>query len=83
MLASTQNIKDTVLKALEETGLYFEYTNQDFDLRDLLQDSIQFITFLVNLEESLSIELPADLLLPEAGASFEGFCRSIENIKNQ
>ena len=73
-------IKNTIFKVLEETGICFEYKNQDFDLRDLLQDSLQFITFMVNLEEMLDIELPDDLLLPESVSSFDGFCKSIIEI---
>jgi len=74
------DIKVTLLNCLEELGIYIENTDMDFDLREYIADSLQFITFIVSLEEALEIEIPDDLLLYDKMHSFNGYCKMIEGV---
>lgn len=51
--------------------------NQDFDLREYVEDSIQFVSALVEIESQLGIELHDEMLLFDNLASFYAFSQSI------
>lgn len=60
----TINIKDGVIKALEQTFIFIEPNELDnVDLSQYIEDSIQFMSFIVNLEDIFSVEFPPELLL--------------------
>lgn len=45
-----------ILALLYEEGIEIEYNGVDLDLRDYITDSIQFISFIVDLENRFAIE---------------------------
>ena len=47
-----------ILALLYEEGIEIEYNGVDLDLRDYITDSIQFISFIVDLENRFAIEMP-------------------------
>lgn len=75
-------IRSKLLKILEESGIYIdeEEKKKDIDLRDYITDSIQFVGFIVEIEEELNMEFPNDLLLFDQIASLNGFANTIESI---
>ena len=50
------------------------------DLTEYILDSIQFISFIVELERELNIEFPDELLLYDNIRSLNGFISLIENL---
>ena len=50
---------------------------EDLDLREYIEDSIQFISAVVEIENQWDIELHDELLSPESLASVNGFCKSL------
>ncbi len=74
------SVRETVLKALSNVGIFIENSDDDLDLRDFITDSIEFISFIVELENTLDIEIHDDLLQIEAVASLNVFCYRILNI---
>jgi len=50
----------------------------DFDLAEYLFDSLQYITFIIHIEETLNIVVPDELLTAENLHSFNHFANAIE-----
>ena len=75
-------IKEKVLYVMESIGVFVEDDVKDtnFDMRDYIVDSLQFITFIVNLEKELGIVYPDELLLMDKIGSLDGFCSIIESL---
>ena len=54
-----------------------ELLKDDFDVREYILDSISFISAVVEIENTLKIELPDEILQYDNLASFYAFSRSI------
>mgnify|MGYP004570533093 CR=1 FL=1 len=84
MSEQNQRIRDAVKDTLIEIGAYLEGVDENIDndinMQDYLRDSIQFISFVVLLEEKLGITIPDELLMYDSIASFSAFCLELENI---
>jgi len=59
-----KDIRKNVILVLEKEGVFIDddYAD-DIDVTNLLEDSIQFISIIVRLEEEFSIEIPSELLI--------------------
>lgn len=70
-----KEIRKHIFEIFDENGIYIEEseTEEDIDLREYLVDSIQFVYFIVELEERLGIELPDEFLIYDNLASLNGF----------
>lgn len=67
-------IRDNIIQALAKVFIFVDSTeNEDVDLETYIEDSIQFMSFIVKLEQIFNIEFPPELLL------FENF-KTINNI---
>ena len=77
------DIKLRIQKILMESGIMVDSIEEDFDMRDVIQDSIQFISFIVNLEEDLEITVTDELLSYDAIASYDNFCKNIYDLCNE
>lgn len=75
-------VKLAIYDVLLESGIMIDSIGEDFDLRDSIQDSIQFISFIVALEQRLGIEIHDELLQFDAIASFNNFSNNIYEILN-
>lgn len=75
-------MRNTILRILEDLGIYIgeEERQSDFDLSSLFVDSVQFITFVLELEKQVGIELPDNFLLLEQYRSFYALCDALANI---
>jgi acyl carrier protein len=76
------NIREKIINVLEAAGIYFdrEKNDDDSDLREYIMDSIQFITFIVELEKEINIEFPDDVLIYDKLASLNGFITIVGSI---
>ncbi|GHV15158.1 hypothetical protein FACS1894219_11920 [Clostridia bacterium] len=78
---TADEIKKVILSALDEIGVYFDdqdiKSETDIDLREYIVDSLQFISFVVELEHQLCVEYPDDLLLYDNIASLDGLSNAI------
>jgi len=72
-----------IFHAIEKVGIVgASGTETDVDLCEFIEDSITFITFIVELENEFQIEFPDDLLLLETISSLYGLCEIIESLVN-
>jgi len=59
-------IKEKIIEALESIFIYVDPNEADSMILDeYIDDSIQFMSFIVALEDKFSIEFPPELLLIE------------------
>ena len=69
-----------VRSVLKKNGILISDSPDDINLREQIQDSIQYISFIVTLEQELNIEIPDEMLSIEALDSFNGFCKRLDEI---
>lgn len=74
-----ETIRKTILDILDENGIYIdpEEMENDLDLREYLVDSLQYVYFIVELEDRLKTELPDEVLFYENLGSLNGFASMI------
>lgn len=73
--------QNRILNVLNDMGiLVVKDQEEDINLQDYITDSLQFITFIIELEKALEIEFPDELLLYENIRSLDGLASLIEEI---
>lgn len=75
-------MREILLNALEEIGISVDDNerNADFDLSEFFIDSIQFISFIVEVEKRIGFELPDEFLFIEQYRSFNALCNALTDI---
>ena len=63
-------------------GFFVLDQEQDFDIRDYISDSIQFMDFIVRIEDKLQIELSDDFLDYDLLLSSVALANKIEIYKD-
>lgn len=76
------NVLSNIVKALENVGIDIG-DNLNIDLREYINSSVLFISFIVELEEMLQIEFPDELLLTDTLSSLDNFCKIVEELIEQ
>jgi acyl carrier protein len=76
------NIREKILSVLEENGIFFDWKSEDrdSDMREYITDSLQFMSFIVELEKELDIEFPDEALVYDNLASLNGFIILVQSI---
>jgi len=78
------DVREKLLNILEDSGIFIDRDNiqseNDIDLREYITDSIQFISFIVEIEKELNMEFPDEYLLYDKIASLNGFSAIIESF---
>lgn len=76
------NAREKILEILEANGIFVdkEKIEDDIDLREYITDSIQFISFIVEIEKELKMEFPDEFLLFDKIASLNGFSNIIGSV---
>lgn len=68
-------VKEIMRQALEESGIYIDISSEeDIDLTNFIESSIQYISIIVNIEELLDAEVPDELLLYDNFKTFNNVC---------
>ena len=77
-------MKSTILECLKNVGIDVEYEHklEDLNLNDYLNDSIQFASFIIEIEDALGIEMPYEYLASDKLESLNGFCELIKTLQN-
>ncbi|MDR2177562.1 MAG: acyl carrier protein [Treponema sp.] len=77
-------VREKLLGILEESGLFIDQKSPegDLDLREYIVDSVQFMSFVVEIENQFDIEIPDEVLAYDNLASLNGFITIVESIWN-
>ena len=74
-------IKNDVIEVLNELGIETEDIGEnDVDLTGFIVESIMFISFIVELEDKLGIEIPEELLDINSIKSLNTFSTILEEL---
>ena len=73
---------NVICNVLDEMGYVIFEGEGDFKLSDYIVDSIQFISFIVSLEENLNVTIPDEFLTPKILKSAKGLANMLESYCN-
>ncbi len=79
----TRDVQSIIANSLASVGCILPTELEDFNLKDYIDDSLMFISAIVQIENDLAIELPDELLNYEAITSFKSFCIAISSYIEQ
>lgn len=77
-------MRSIVLEVLENMGIMLDDIEQteDIDLTEYIIDSIQFVSFIIELERALDIVLPDNFLLIKNYGSLNTLCEALEELRS-
>ena len=79
-----ENLRNTVLHCLENIGIdvseLVANTTTHVNLLEYINESITYITFIVELEEKLNLQIPDEFLQIEKLTSLNGFLEMLDSI---
>lgn len=78
---SKENVKNVIMSCLENVGIDFNLiNNSDSDDKNILKimDSLQYISFISELEDKLSVVLVDEFLIIDNFSSFQDFIVKVE-----
>ena len=79
-----EGILNMITDILAEMGfVIFDDIDNDFDLRDYIIDSLQYMQFIVSIEEKLGIQLEDEFLSYDIISSIHGFGNKILYTLNE
>lgn len=74
------SIRDVVIKCLNNVGIVIDSEADDVNINDYSVDSITFISFIVEIENELNIEIPDGYLYADILKSLNGFVGFVEKL---
>lgn len=79
-------VSEIVIDCLENMGVIIDINqlnDQDINLTDLNIDSLAFVSFIVDLEETLNIIIPEEYLTLDVFKSLKGFIYLVESLVSE
>ena len=74
------DIRNTVIKCLNNVGIVIECDAEDVNINDYNVDSITFISFIIDIENELGIEIPDGYLYSDILQSLNGFLSLVQQL---
>lgn len=72
-------VESRIIDLLCGEGIEIEYIGQDIDLREYIVDSIQFIGFIVDVEDTFGIEISDEYLQYDSIMSLHAFAQLVSD----
>jgi len=87
-MRNISEIKSDIIKVLYSNGVLVSDVDMvdyqtDIDLSEYIEDSIQFITVIIELEKEFVVEWPDNLLLIDKFSSLENLASVIYELQTQ
>ena len=74
-------IKKIILDSLANTDVELpNNVKDDLDLTEYIYESIQYVNFIINIENELSIDLPDELIVYDNFRSLNGFANMLLEV---
>lgn len=79
----TRQIIIEIVEVLNDMGLVIDFCERqiDFDLREYIVDSLEFVSFIMEIEQHFKIEIPSELLIYDNIKSTVGFANMISEMR--
>lgn len=79
-----KEIADKILMIMEQSGMIIDtkvdIEKEDLDLRESIQESLQFAAFIMELESSFNISLPDEFMMFDNFSSLRAVANSISEL---
>lgn len=75
------NYSSQIIQCLKNVGLFIDNKDEASDLSDFFADSLNFIMFIVELEQMFHVEIPDKYLLVENLLSIDSVNSMIDELK--
>ena len=76
-----ETVREKLQEAFKNVGIIFTVLpDEDIDLQEYVEDSLQYITTIAEIENLFDIDLPDELLLFSSLSSFHSFSEAIFEI---
>ena len=72
--------KNQIIKCLNNIGIFLENDDELMNLNEFIEDSLAFIMFIVEIEQTFEIEIPDEYLSMDAISSIDAVNNMIENL---
>jgi acyl carrier protein len=73
-----ETVREKLQEAFKNVGIIFTVLpDEDIDLQEYVEDSLQYITTIAEIENLFDIDLPDELLLFSSLSSFHSFSEAI------
>lgn len=71
-------MRSRIIACLQRLGFIVDEREENFELQEYLEDSVSFISFIVELESEFDIEIPDEYLMPDSMKTYKDVCAAIE-----
>lgn len=75
-------MEEKIRDCLAQIGVIID-TNRNFDLIEVIEDSLMFVSLIVELESAFDIEIPDEFLLPERLNTFDDLKTMITELQGK
>lgn len=73
-------IKEKIINCLKNIGIEIPNNKEDIDLREYFEDSIMFVSAIVEIENQLKIEIPDEFLVYDKLSSLNSFAMELQDL---
>ena len=74
------DIEAKIIDILENVGIFIEQSESDVDIREYGMGSLEYITFICDLESEFNIEFPEEYLSIKQNVSLKNIVSIIEDL---
>ncbi len=78
-----REIRKRIIEALNDVGVILMNDEDDVDISELITDSLQWISFIISLEDRMGVEWPDELVLIDNFTSLNALVRLVFDILNR
>ena len=71
-----------IVDVFNNVGILIDEEQDNFLFSDYIQDSLTFVTFIVEIESAFSIEVPDEYLIQEALSTYDDLVMMIKKAKS-
>lgn len=81
-MSDFEKIRATVIQCFQNVGVFLDSSQQDISINEYDLDSIAYISFIVEIEKALQIEVPDTYLQYDNFTSLNGFVNILCELIN-
>ena len=77
-----KEIRERLINTLQNVDIFIDddFNDDDIDIRNYITSSIQFISFIVEIERDFNIEIPDEMLVIDNFSSLNELTEKISNL---
>ena len=72
-------MRDKISQCFQTLGIVIG-DEENFEIQDYIEDSVSYISFIVELESAFGIEIPDDYLVPDRLKTYQDVVQMVESL---